>query len=226
MEPKKNPVCDIHRHRSILFTIGLLCSLAIVIMAFEWESEVRILLPKKPDVVAEAVIYVPPTDRYYETSKPKPVRPVNSTEYVEVKNDPVIDINIPDVKLPSDDIKVDFVNPPIEVPVEVLPNQPFVIVEKMPEPKGGYSDFYKQLSSMLHYPPPARRMGVEGKVFVEFVVNEKGELNDLKVVRGIGAGCDEEAMRVLRLTSWSPGKQRGVPVKVRMTQVINFHLNR
>jgi Periplasmic protein TonB, links inner and outer membranes len=60
---------------------------------------------------------------------------------------------------------------------------------------------------------------------VEFVVNKNGAPSDLKVTKGIGGGCDEEAMRVIALSKWEPGKQRGNPVRVRMSMAINFKLN-
>jgi len=95
----------------------------------------------------------------------------------------------------------------------------------MPEPVGGYEGFYKTLSKNIKYPKRASIDEITGKVFVSFVVNEKSELSDLKVVKGIGSGCDEEAIRVIGLTKWKAGKQRGKPVKVRMMQTINFRIN-
>ena len=68
-------------------------------------------------------------------------------------------------------------------------------------------------------------MGTEGNVFVEFIVNKNGEPSDLKIIRGIGSGCDEEALRVLSLTKWEPGKQRGKPVRVKMVIQLNFKLD-
>jgi protein TonB len=68
-------------------------------------------------------------------------------------------------------------------------------------------------------------MQVEGRVFLQFVVNKDGSLTDIKVVKGIGAGCDEEAIRVLKSAPrWSPGKQRGVPVRQRMVLPLTFKL--
>ena len=65
---------------------------------------------------------------------------------------------------------------------------------------------------------------MDGKVFVEFVVNRQGELSNVKVIKGIGAGCDEEALRVLALTHWEAGRQRGRPVNVRMVMPISFKI--
>jgi protein TonB len=85
--------------------------------------------------------------------------------------------------------------------------------------------FYEYVGKKLKYPAQARRMNIEGKVFVEFVVNRDGSLVDVKVMKGIGAGCDEEAVRVIQSApAWKPGKQRGKPVRQRMVLPITFKL--
>jgi len=96
-------------------------------------------------------------------------------------------------------------------------------VEQMPQFSGSLEDY---LHSSLRYPEIARESGVQGKVVLEFVVNEEGEAIDVKVRRGIGGGCDEEAMRVVKnMPRWRPGKQNGHPVKVLMTLPIVFSLD-
>ena len=92
----------------------------------------------------------------------------------------------------------------------------------MPEPIGGWAAFYKTLTKNFKYPKQAQRVGANGKVFVEFTVNDKGELSHFKIIKGIGYGCDEEAKRVIALTKWTAGKQRGRPVNVKMVQPIVF----
>ena len=78
----------------------------------------------------------------------------------------------------------------------------------------------------MNYPKQARRMGIEGKVYVQFVVDKDGSVTSVRAVKGIGAGCDEEAERVLKSSpKFKPGKQRGRPVKVRMMMPIIFKLN-
>jgi len=110
---------------------------------------------------------------------------------------------------------------------EEVSDEPFLIVEDMPEPIGGYAAFYQHVSNNIRYPQQARRMGIEGKVFIGFVVDEYGRLTQLKVVKGIGAGCDEEALRVVQTSPpWKPGNQRGKNVKVRMVVPIRFMLER
>lgn len=104
-------------------------------------------------------------------------------------------------------------------------NEIFTIVEETAQPKNGIKEFYANLATQITYPEQARKMGVEGRVFVEFVVNEDGGLSEVKVLKGIGAGCDSEAMRVVsKSENWNPGRQRGKAVKQRMVLPIVFAL--
>ena len=97
--------------------------------------------------------------------------------------------------------------------------------ETMPSFKGGLSEFYKFVGSKLKYPAQARRIGIEGKVFVQFVVDKDGSMSDIKVVKGIGAGCDEEVLRILGMCPpWNPGLQGARPVRVRMILPVTFKL--
>ncbi|HEX7070747.1 MAG TPA: energy transducer TonB, partial [Rhodothermales bacterium] len=96
----------------------------------------------------------------------------------------------------------------------------FVIVEEMPELIGGL----ESLQRSINYPEIAKKAGVEGKVFVQFVVDENGNVQDPVVTRGIGAGCDEEALKAVRQAKFKPGKQRGKPVRVKMSLPITFRL--
>ena len=102
----------------------------------------------------------------------------------------------------------------------------YAAVEEQPAPKGGMAEFYSYIAQNMKYPLKARQMGIEGKVFVQFVVNEYGELSDFQTLKGIGAGCDAEAIRVLEEASgWQPGMSDGKPVKVRMVLPITFKLD-
>lgn len=96
----------------------------------------------------------------------------------------------------------------------------FVVVEKMPEPIGGMAG----VQSRVQYPDMARRAGIEGRVTVRFVVNEEGNVENAEVVRGIGGGADQEALRVVRETKFKPGIQRGKPVRVQFALSVNFKL--
>ena len=101
----------------------------------------------------------------------------------------------------------------------------FMIVEEQPSYPGGMTEWYKHLSKTLKYPEKAKAEGVEGAVFLSFVVDKTGELRDMQLLRGIGHGCDEEALRVLlESDKWNPGKQRGRAVNSRMQLRIVFKL--
>ena len=102
----------------------------------------------------------------------------------------------------------------------------YTVVANQPEPANGMKEFYQFIGNSMKYPVQARRMGIEGKVFVQFVVNKYGELTDIKTLKGIGAGCDEEAMRVVtEAPEWKPGTTAdGQPVSVRLVLPITFKL--
>lgn len=102
----------------------------------------------------------------------------------------------------------------------------FTIVEQSAVPVNGMTEFYADIANELQYPEQARKMGVEGKVFVEFIVNTNGALSDFKVLKGIGAGCDAEAIRVLKtMKDWNAGTQDGTAVRQKLVLPIVFKLN-
>ncbi|WP_225587091.1 TonB family protein [Algoriphagus sp. Y33] len=101
----------------------------------------------------------------------------------------------------------------------------FDVVENQPNPQGGMAGWNNYLSNNLTYPAQARRMGIEGTVIVVFVVNADGSLSDVNVLRGVGGGADEEAIRVVKNSpDWTPGSQSGVAVNTRMRLPIRFKL--
>jgi TonB family protein len=105
-------------------------------------------------------------------------------------------------------------------------NQILTIVEEQAAPVGGMSAFYKYVREEMKYPAQARKMQVEGRVFCEFVVNRDGSIQDVRIIRGIGTGCDEEAIRIIQASApWKPGKQRGKPVRSKFNVAIVFKLN-
>jgi len=101
----------------------------------------------------------------------------------------------------------------------------FMVVEEMPEYPGENEAMNKIISSNLHYPKEALEENIQGRVIVQFVVDEQGKITDAKVLRGIGHGCDKEALRVINaMPNWKPGKQRGKPVRVSYTLPLIFKL--
>jgi len=115
---------------------------------------------------------------------------------------------------------------PVEQVIEqVAPQEIFTVVEESPSFSGGEEARIKFLQQNISYPQVAKEAGIQGTVFVTFVVEVDGSVSDVKVLRGIGGGCDEEAIRVVRsMPKWSPGKQRGRPVRVQFNMPIKFIL--
>ena len=220
MEPKKNKDYDLGRKRKFHLAIGFIISLSLVTVAFEWRTPVEpIDIPLLPTIEESVLPPIPPTT--HEPPKPKLIQPVvilaPDDEEIEVDVAFTLDIDI------SDETVEDYIDHslPPEEPVDI----PVVFPETQPSFPGGIEAFYQYVSETVNYPPSAIRRGISGKVFVEFVIDRDGALSELKIVKGIGGGCDEEALRVIQNSPrWNPGKQRGRPVRVRMVVPITFTL--
>ncbi|HNV29669.1 MAG TPA: M56 family metallopeptidase [Cyclobacteriaceae bacterium] len=102
----------------------------------------------------------------------------------------------------------------------------FTIVEESAEPKNGMEELWGHFAKTIKYPVEARQKGIEGRVFVQFIVNTDGSISDVEVIKGIGGGCDEEAAKVVALAPpWNPGKQKGQVVRQRMVIPVIFKLS-
>jgi protein TonB len=115
----------------------------------------------------------------------------------------------------------------VEKAVEAAPKeeQIFTVVEQQPEFSGGMAALGQYLQKNLRYPAAAQRANISGRVFVSFVVNTDGSIQDVQVLKGLGFGTDEEAKRVVQaMPKWRPGKQSGRPVRVKFNLPINFTL--
>lgn len=113
-------------------------------------------------------------------------------------------------------------------PIEEYVNEPeiLVAVEDMPEFPGGNDSMKKFIKANLVYPDSAIKNKIEGKVIIEFLVDETGKVSSPRVLKGIGSGCDEEALRIVnKMPNWKPGKLRNKPVKVRYVIPVIFSLN-
>jgi protein TonB len=222
MEAKKTDKADLTKKTSFFFSIGLLVTLGITFMAFEWKSyDEKLVNLGKSTNVFEELVEVPPTEQ-----PPPPAPIIQQPQIVEVPDEEEIkeDIQLKfDVEVTEETKVEEVVVAAVEEKEDV--DQIFSVVEETAEPKGGMPAFYKYVGDKMKYPAQARRMGVEGRVFVEFIVNRDGSIVDVKAIKGIGAGCDEEAVRVVQSApAWKPGKQRGKPVRQKMVIPIIFKL--
>ncbi|MDR1951151.1 MAG: energy transducer TonB, partial [Bacteroidales bacterium] len=119
-----------------------------------------------------------------------------------------------------------YVAPVIEAEEEAEETQIFQVVEDNPEYPGGEAARMKFLSDNIKYPAIARESGIQGTIYITFVVERDGSITDVQVMRGIGGGCDEEAIRVVKaMPRWNPGKQRGRAVRVQFMMPIRFTLS-
>ena len=221
---KKFYSVDLNKYSGLFANIGLAVSLAIVLAAFEYPDfeEQSLVDLGTLEAEVEEMMEIPPTEQL-----PPPPPKIETPQIVEVPDEEEIEEEIEiDLDMEADEETVIEEIIVDEEPVEEEKVQEiFEIVEESAEPTGGYAAFYKYVKKNIKYPNQAKRMGVEGKVYVQFVVDTDGSITDVKAIRGIGAGCDEEAVRILSGSpKWKPGKQRGRAVKQRIVLPINFKL--
>ena len=223
MEAKQTDNADLRKKAGLFFNIGLLITMLIVVSAFEYgrrDGGPLVDLPPATDDF-EDLLEIPPTEQ-----PPPPPPKIQQPEIIEVPDEEEIEEEIEvdlDVEITEEEVIEEIIVE--EAPEEEVADEVFQIVEDPATPPGGYQAFYQYVAKKLKYPAQARRMGIEGKVYVQFVVDKDGSLTEVQAVKGIGAGCDEEAVRVLKgAPKWSPPKQRGKPVKQRIILPITFKL--
>lgn len=217
----KKEGADLRDYYVILWETGLVLTLLFFIILFRidfmpQQEEDHYVVEAQEEVVMEEIVQT----RQREAVPPPPRPPVP----VEVPNDEIfedIDIEI-DAEL---DMFTESRLPPPPPPsaeeeAEDEEEDFFVFVEEMPQLKGDLAE----LQAQIRYPELARRAQIEGRVHIQFVVNEQGKVEDPQVIRGIGGGCDEEAVRVVKLAEFTPGLQRGKPVRVQYSMPIYFKL--
>ncbi|MEE4257530.1 MAG: TonB family protein [Bacteroidales bacterium] len=224
MEAKKAPKADLEGKKVIFTQIGLIIALAATLLAFEWKS-----YDKTVEGFGERIVedvpedIIPITEQKVKPPPPPPPKKVVQINVVEDDVEVEEDLTI-DVEADEETVVEEYV--PIEVEEEVVEEAPiFTVVESMPEFKGGMAELYKYLGNNIKYPVMAKESGIQGKVYVTFVVERDGSITDVRVLRGIGGGCDEEAVRVVQgMPKWTPGKQRGKPVRVQYNLPVRFTL--
>jgi protein TonB len=228
MDSKKSPKADLESKKNVFFMLGLVIALGVTLAAFEWTSKASkadSLGSIQSQAVEEEII---PITRETEVKPPPPPPP---PKVVEVLN--IVDDN---VKI-EDELKIDDTEANKTTIIDVAPvikaqaeeeeeeAQVFFIVDDMPEFPGGELALRKYIANAIKYPVIAQENGIQGKVYVTFVVDKDGSISDARIARGVDASLDKEALRVVgTLPKWKPGKQRGKPVRVSYTVPINFVL--
>ncbi len=194
---------------------SLILSLIVVKVDINPEKKSqKIVLDTQEEIYIEEIVQTK-----QELKAPAPPRPVVP---IEVPNDEVLEDEIIDI-----DAEIDF-GEVLEVPPPPKPinndsdteSEIFVVVEQPPVLIGGITAIQK----IIVYPDIAAKAGIEGKVIVQFVIDKDGNVKDPFIIRGIGGGCDEEALRAVKQAKFKPGMQRGRAVSVRYTLPITFKL--
>jgi periplasmic protein TonB len=166
-------------------------------------------------------VQLPKLQKVIKFVPPKVVKEIVTEEVPTIEEIKQNEVAAVEVEGPTE---VVFEEPVEEVVVD--DNQIFTVVEQQPEFEGGYEAMMNFIRKNMRYPASARRMGVDGTVYVQFVVGKNGAIDDVKTIRGISADCDKEAERVVKMMPpWKPGRQNGKPVFVRFVLPIRFKLN-
>jgi protein TonB len=225
MEEKKSPKANLENKKLMFIQIGMVISLLVAWMAFEHKSydkrEIDPSLLNREVVLDEEMVEI----TKQEEQKPQPVEMPKQTTQLEIVQD---DVEVEDIEINAEveqnEVIEEYVAPEV-VDEEVVEQEIFKIVEEMPSFPGGEAKLMEYVGKNIKYPQIARETGIQGRVFVNFVVEPDGSVSNVTVLRGIGGGCDEEAMRVVKnMPKWKPGKQRGKAVRVQYMLPVNFRL--
>ncbi|MDX8341343.1 energy transducer TonB [Draconibacterium sp. IB214405] len=227
MQPKKTKKADLENKKTTLFLIGLVVALSFALFAFEWKRPVQ-----KTVVVAGTGNFDLPEDLVIPSTpaeKMKPEKPIVKVPVFEVIKDEfdIKDEFVWQGEEPEEPVLIDFntiftaEKDEAEVNIDNILDR----AEIMPEFPGGDAALLNYLSRNVKYPLIAQENRIEGKVFVSFVIDEKGNIFNVTLARGVDTSLDREALRVVKsMPVWKPGRQGNRAVKVRYTVPINFML--
>ncbi len=224
METKKNDIVNIERLKGDFFLLGMVISISLSLIAFEWNSPG----PDYSDLNLQFGAFEAEVDiiNTFQKKKLKPPPPVVVEKFELVKDTEELFKEFKPVSLETKETE----------PIEFHLTEPgvngteepdfFVIVEDMPQFQGGGLDnFHKFILNQVIYPALPLENGIGGTVILSFIIDEKGKLTQIEILRNAHPELDKEAMRVLSSSpDWTPGKQRGNPVKVKFTIPIKFNL--
>lgn len=226
MELKKSPKADLQNKRGLLLEIGLIVALALVIWAFAWTPEERVVekLDLNTAPVEQEIVEVT------RQEEQKPQEPPKKTEITVITD--MLEVVKNDTKITTEFNFADFVEDveivqQVAVEEEVIDEEPpFLVAETMPSFQGGdLNAFRNWVQSKVRYPAIAQENGISGRVVLTFVIEKDGRLTNIQVLQTPDRSLSEEAVRVLQQSpKWSPGKQRNQPVRVKYTLPVDFRI--
>lgn len=228
MEVKKSPKADLERGKTLGILMGLVVGLAVLFVGFEWsDRDVQVVQDDGiADVIVEEEIEI--TRPENTPPPPPPPPPPAAAEVLNVVED---DVELEQQEILSSEdnqqaAQVEaYVAPAVVEEEEESSQEIFTVVETPPEFPGGSVALFKWINSAIKYPIVAQENGIQGRVSCAFVVNRDGSIVDAEVIRGVDPALDKEALRVINsMPKWTPGKQRGKPVRVKFTLPVTFRL--
>ena len=227
MELKKSPKADLEKRRGLYLEVGLVFALVLALVAFNVKSYDKVdkqQFERQASEEQEEIIIQTQQDEL--PPPPPPEQPEVTTEFevveddAEVKNELVVNAEVTEE---TKNIEITPVK--VEEEEEEEDVQIFTVVENDPEFPGGMEALYKYLRENIKYPQLAKENNITGKVYVTFVVEKDGSIANPRVLKDIGGGCGQEAIRVVKsMPKWSPGKQRGKAVRVQFNLPVSFNL--
>jgi len=243
----KYPAVDAFRNTGTFFRFGLAASMAFILLAMSWtQYEKEIYIPDDALFIDDEIEVEPPRTAEPPPPPPPPPPPVieevPEEELLEEEEPEFMDQSIEEETVIEEEVEEAPPPPPPPPPPEPEVEEIFKVVEQMPRFPGcedessneekqacAQKKLLEYIYKNVKYPAIARENGIQGRVVVQFVVEKDGSITDVNVVRDIGAGCGEEADRVVQSMNnmpqkWTPGKQRGKPVRVQFTLPVSFKL--
>lgn len=237
MESKKTSKADLNEKRGTFFVLGIILALSLLFVSLEYTSKEfdSFLEDEYLDDLAQDFELLPSMDEEEELETASPQEQTTVlTENIKVTEEIPSEIDNTSIPTPliEQEVTEDMTNeketdeqtPPNVAEQAEEPIQ-FRIVEQYPEFPGGMTEYMKWLTRNLRYPDIARSQKIQGKVVVQFIVNQDGTIADAKVVKSVNPHLDREAMRVIRMMpSWKPGIQDNKPCKTMVAIPIVFKL--
>ncbi len=228
MEIKKSPKASLENKKMLFTEIGFIVALVICLVAFEWKTyEKSITLMDTSTEIATEEEMVPITREELPPPPEIPKIPVVSDVIQIVEDDVSVNDNI--ILSTEDDKNIGVqVMDYVQQQEDELEEEdiPLAVVEEKPKFMGGdENEFSKWVSKNMTYPEVAKENGIQGRVICSFVVTAEGKVADVKILRGVDASLDKEAIRVISMSPrWTPGKQRTKAVRVKYTFPVIFQL--
>jgi TonB family C-terminal domain len=225
MEAKKSPKADLESKRSMFFQIGFIMAIGIVLIAFSWGTKVEpanVFSGGEP--IETEVDFIPitkPEDKPKEMPKPVVIEVIDIVDDHSESIDESLDFT-------SEATKETVIDLIPTVPEETSKPEPVFLIgqlEENPEFPGGMLGLQKYLSQSVRYPSLAQEQNIQGTVYLTFIINKEGKVENVSILRGVDKALDNEALRVVSsLPTWKPGRQNGRPVKVSFQVPIKFQL--